>query len=89
VQSRTGCQNCVPACPFDVIEMQEPVPLEDAVALPEANREIGVATKCDRCLTTRQKPPCVTACPYGAAQRGTPQELFPGLKKWEEGLIPR
>ena len=77
-----GCTKCASACPFDVIDMYPPAdnnPL-DKTSLP-ANK-FAVATKCDLCLTDTRNPPCVAACPYGAAQRGKPEEFFPGLRGW-------
>ena len=81
-----GCYDCVMACPFDVIAMRPPPsPLD----MPAQNTRQLVATKCDLCLTAHQDPPCVAACPYGAAERGAPRELFPQIKSWGEGLSPR
>jgi Fe-S-cluster-containing hydrogenase component 2 len=76
-----GCGDCVSACPFDVIEMLLPASPEDT-AVP--GKEKAVATKCDLCLTKHRDPPCVAACPYGAAQRGSLQELEPlqGVERW-------
>ncbi len=79
----TGCANCVPACPFEVIAMHLPAAAATARSLEVA--ENGVATKCDRCLTIDGSPPCVTSCPYGASARGSPYELFPRLREWAEG----
>jgi Fe-S-cluster-containing hydrogenase component 2 len=76
-----GCEKCVPACPFDVIAMERP-PTERDIA---TNTVSGlVATKCDLCLDEHGDPPCVVSCPYGAAERGTPRALFPGIKSWAE-----
>jgi Fe-S-cluster-containing dehydrogenase component len=76
-----GCEQCVPACPFNVIAME----------LPPANQDIAtntisglVATKCDLCLDAGGDPPCVASCPYGAAERGTPRALFPEIKSWAD-----
>jgi len=74
-----GCETCVPACPFDVIHMVSP-PSRDQVA--KTNKKNKVATKCDMCLTEHRDPPCVASCPYGAASRGKPRELFPKIKSW-------
>ena len=81
-----GCEQCVPACPFDVI----------AMALPPTQQDIAtntisglVATKCDLCLNERHDPPCVASCPYGAAERGTPRALFPEIKSWADVQSPR
>jgi Fe-S-cluster-containing hydrogenase component 2/CRP-like cAMP-binding protein len=77
-----GCSKCASACPFGVIDMYEPAAHhpQDRASLP-ANKT-AVATKCDLCLTVDRDPPCVAACPYGAAQRGSPEEFFPGLRGW-------
>jgi Fe-S-cluster-containing dehydrogenase component len=81
----TGCMNCVPACPFEVIVMHAPDPGTRAAHLKGEALEDGVATKCDRCLTKDGDPPCVTSCPYGASRRGSPRQLFPLLGLWAEG----
>ena len=80
------CRNCVPACPFDVIVMHPPADPADVPELTEDNKAFGVATKCDRCLTTAGAPACVTGCPYGAVARGRPEALFPGLTEWADGV---
>jgi Fe-S-cluster-containing hydrogenase component 2 len=78
-----GCAKCAGACPFGVIDMYHPVENNpaDRASLPK-NKE-AVATKCDLCLTTVRQPPCVAACPYGAAFRGPPDAFFPGIRDWE------
>jgi Fe-S-cluster-containing hydrogenase component 2/CRP-like cAMP-binding protein len=79
----TGCMQCVPVCPFDVIVMRPP---DDLAAWPQLkDPEHGHAIKCDRCLTKHKEPACVAGCPYGAAKRGKPDELVPGLRAWAEG----
>jgi Fe-S-cluster-containing hydrogenase component 2/CRP-like cAMP-binding protein len=73
-----GCRSCVDPCPFDVIEMLTRSSPEEA-PVTSANKAFAVATKCDLCLTDTRDPPCVASCPYDAAQRGAPDELFPGI----------
>lgn len=77
-----SCESCVDPCPFNVIEM---IPATSPEEAPAASPKKGfaVATKCDLCLT-RGEPPCVHACPYGAAERGAPDDLFPNLQRWLE-----
>lgn len=80
-----GCEYCALACPFEVIEM--------AVSAPEeplcVKREKPIATKCDLCLNEDHDPPCVVSCPYGAAQRDHPRELFPAIKSWADSVYSR
>jgi Fe-S-cluster-containing hydrogenase component 2/CRP-like cAMP-binding protein len=78
-----GCKQCAEACPFYVIDMYPPAVPEDAPSL-SLPKMPNVATKCDLCLTQDRAPPCVAACPYGAAQRGSPIELVPGIKGYAE-----
>jgi Fe-S-cluster-containing hydrogenase component 2/CRP-like cAMP-binding protein len=70
-----GCSKCAKECPFGVIDMYDPLSKEDA---PSSKKQ--VANKCDLCLTEDYDPPCVTWCPYDAAQRVDPNEFFSGLK---------
>jgi Fe-S-cluster-containing hydrogenase component 2 len=85
-----GCEKCIPACPFDVIEMTPPRFKEVAfqglaiVDMAPNNTKGLIANKCDLCLTVNRDPPCVASCPYGAATRGAPRELFPAIKNWAE-----
>jgi Fe-S-cluster-containing hydrogenase component 2 len=86
-----GCESCPPACPFDAIEMVPPrfKPLQfgDLKITDTAPNEPDlIANKCDLCLTVSRDPPCVVSCPYGAAQRGAPRDLFPGIKSWADVL---
>jgi Fe-S-cluster-containing hydrogenase component 2 len=80
-----SCGNCEPACPFEVIEMLPRTPAEEA-SVPAKDRGKEVASKCDRCLVYTVDPPCVSSCPYGASRRGSPLELFPAIKRWEQTL---
>jgi Fe-S-cluster-containing dehydrogenase component/CRP-like cAMP-binding protein len=73
-----SCRLCEQACPFGVIEYHSPIDQADGASAKEA--DFVVSHKCDLCLTPKRDPPCVVACPYGAAQRGAPSTFFPGLK---------
>ncbi len=75
------CKSCVPECPFDVIDMYPPAGPHDTAKneKPGLWQEITVATKCDLCLTDKRDPPCVVGCPYDAAHRMPPQQLFDAL----------
>jgi Fe-S-cluster-containing dehydrogenase component/CRP-like cAMP-binding protein len=83
-----GCGLCLPACPFDVIDMYPPVTPEEAVSLKvieeNGHDPPAIATKCDLCLSSGSDPPCVVSCPYAAAHRGAPGVLFPSLKRWAD-----
>jgi len=87
-----GCNSCPPACPFDAIEMIPPrfkefqVGGQAIIDMAPNNNPGLVASKCDLCLTVNRDPPCVVSCPYGAAQRGAPRELFPSIKSWADVL---
>ena len=73
-----GCRNCVPVCPYHVIDMYPPTGAPgDGKSLRPPVQTL-LATKCDLCLTHKD-PPCVVACPYAAAERGTPEQFFPGI----------
>jgi len=78
-----GCAKCASACPFGVIDMYKPVDNNPVDCASLQKNKNAVATKCDLCLTTERQPPCVAACPYGAAFRGPPDTFFPGIRDWE------
>ncbi|MDP7249459.1 MAG: cyclic nucleotide-binding domain-containing protein [Planctomycetota bacterium] len=82
-----GCTECVSECPFDAIRMEQRTYPEEA---PMTLEKTGfkVATKCDACLIETRNPPCVASCPYDAAYRGSPDELFPGIHNWTGKLNP-
>jgi Fe-S-cluster-containing hydrogenase component 2 len=90
-----GCEACVPACPFDAIEMTPPrfqeFPYQSEALFDMApnNNKGVIANKCDLCLTVHRDPPCVASCPYGAATRGAPRVLFPDIKSRAESLSVR
>jgi Fe-S-cluster-containing hydrogenase component 2 len=60
--------------------MYPPVGPHDT-AKPDIWDTITVATKCDLCLTDTRDPPCVVGCPYDAAHRMPPQQLFDSLDR--------
>jgi formate dehydrogenase iron-sulfur subunit len=69
-----GCKNCTEACPFHV---------------PKADHTSGTAKKCRLCLDRIQnglKPACATACPTGAVQFGTRDEMLQ-LAKSRQAVI--
>lgn len=83
-----GCSQCVVACPFDAIELLRPQTLDDT-AKPKwffkpDEENPWIANKCDLCLHAEREPPCVYSCPYDAAHRGSPRQLLPDIKKWDE-----
>src|SRR5881296_159852 len=58
-----GCRDCIPACPFGVIEM---------------NPVAGTAQKCTLCydrMKVGMTPACAQACPTQSIQFGTVREL--------------
>ncbi|MDQ2638641.1 MAG: 4Fe-4S dicluster domain-containing protein, partial [Actinomycetota bacterium] len=75
-----GCGNCVPACPFGVIERRT-----DGTAAPKSVRgaapggpDVGIAQKCTLCydrLKADQRPACAQACPTESIQYGDLDEL--------------
>jgi Fe-S-cluster-containing hydrogenase component 2/CRP-like cAMP-binding protein len=81
-----SCRKCERACPFGVIEYHPPIDKADGSSAKED--DFVVAHKCDLCLTPEREPPCVVACPYGAAMRGAPSGFFPGLKSMARFTSP-
>lgn len=77
-----GCKKCVPTCPFDVIDLYPEAFSEEGKSLLKDKGLDKIATKCDLCLTHDRDPPCVVACPYAAAARGSPEEVFTGIRSW-------
>lgn len=79
----TGCGDCVPACPYDAIVLNEEVPklppgLEDGHGSAEVMpRKKGVAEKCSFCvhrIDNDLDPACVSACPTGVISFGNLDE---------------
>jgi formate dehydrogenase iron-sulfur subunit len=69
-----GCRNCIAACPYDVIDI---------------NEEKNVAQKCTLCYDRLQgglEPACAKACPTESIQFGPLDELRQKAKKREAQL---
>jgi formate dehydrogenase iron-sulfur subunit len=69
-----GCRNCISACPYDVIDV---------------NEERNVAQKCTLCYDRLQgglEPACAKACPTDSIQFGPLDELRDKAKKREAQL---
>jgi len=69
-----GCRNCIAACPYDVIDV---------------NEEKNVAQKCTLCYDRLQggmEPACAKACPTDSIQFGQLDELRDRAKKREATL---
>jgi len=90
-ESCTGCGACVPACPYDAVQMVgqdtasvSPLwslwhrithPARSTIPL-EASQPQLRADKCDLCQGYDDLA-CVSACPTGALQLRSVEELFP------------
>jgi formate dehydrogenase iron-sulfur subunit len=69
-----GCRNCIAACPYDVIDI---------------NEEKNVAQKCTLCYDRLQggmEPACAKACPTDSIQFGPRDELLETARKREATL---
>ena len=65
----TGCEDCVEACPADVLEMVEEDPVEeDLVAAVRGAHRKQIKYSCAPCKPDHDRPPlpCTTACNYNA-----------------------
>jgi Fe-S-cluster-containing hydrogenase component 2 len=70
-----------------VIDMYSPA-RHDSDDGRSLGKKPDVATKGDLCLTRDRQPPCVVACPYGAALRVRPEDFFPDIKGWAAWADP-
>jgi len=75
-----GCGNCVPACPFGVLDRRH-LPRTDPspdLREPSGNKEDGRVWKCTLCydrLKGGHEPACAKACPTESIQFGEVDEL--------------
>lgn len=61
-----GCQTCVLACPFGVMEVIS-VPIATAdLGTASSNATAPQAHKCDLCINTKEGPACIPVCPTNA-----------------------
>ncbi|HYF65590.1 MAG TPA: cyclic nucleotide-binding domain-containing protein [Herpetosiphonaceae bacterium] len=82
----TGCGDCVPACPYDAVDLM-PVRVEERggpmwmlwrrlQSQPAASAQRLLANKCDLC-SGHADHACVSQCPTGSLQLMPVEELFP------------
>ena len=61
-----GCQTCVLACPFGVIEVIRVPVTQQKLGSPSTRTTVSVAHKCDLCIDVPSGPACITVCPTNA-----------------------
>ena len=64
-----GCSICATACPYDNIQMVEPVDPDGRSFRDSDGEPVQVAAKCDRCVDIGGSAACVDACPHEAIVR--------------------